>query len=66
MLNLRAGYELERWRVTLDVLNLLDSDDHDIDYFYESQLPGESEPVADLHYHVMEPRTLRLYAGYRF
>ena len=42
-------------------LNLLDSDDHDIDYFYESQLRGESEPVADLHYHVMEPRTLRLY-----
>ncbi|MBK9467016.1 MAG: TonB-dependent receptor [Gammaproteobacteria bacterium] len=66
VLNLRAGYELERWRVTLDVLNLLDSDDHDIDYFYESQLRGESEPVADLHYHVMEPRTLRLYAGYRF
>ena len=26
----------------------------------------DAEPVADLHYHVMEPRTLRLYAGYRF
>ncbi len=66
VLNLRAGYERERWRVALDVLNLLDSDDHDIDYFYDSQLPGEPAPVADFHYHVMEARALRLYASYLF
>lgn len=66
VLNIRAGYEQEHWRVALDVLNLLDSDDHDIDYFYESQLADESEPVSDLHYHVMEPRAVRIYASHLF
>lgn len=66
VLNLRVGYEREHWHVAMDVLNLLDSDDHDIDYFYESQLAGEPAPVADLHYHVMEARALRLYASYLF
>jgi outer membrane receptor protein involved in Fe transport len=65
-LNLRAGYERGAFRVIVDVLNLLDSDDHDITYWYESRLPNEAEPVADIHYHVMEPRTVRLYLGYLF
>ena len=38
----------------------LDSNDNDNTYFYESRLPGESEPVADRHFHPVEPRTLRL------
>jgi hypothetical protein len=40
--------------------NVLDSRDNDITYFYESRLPGESAPVADRHFHPVEPRTLRL------
>ena len=60
VINLRAGYEQDNWAVKADVLNLLDSDDHDIDYFYESQLQTESEPVEDIHFHVLEPRTVRL------
>jgi hypothetical protein len=39
---------------------VLDSRDNDITYFYESQLPGESAPVEDRHFHPVEPRTLRL------
>ena len=60
VLNLRAGYRWERLTLQLDALNLLDSDDHDIDYYYASRLPGEpAGGIEDLHYHVMEPRTLR-------
>ena len=65
--NLGLGRRLGPWTLRADILNLLDSDDHDIDYFYASRLPGETEAgVEDLHYHVLEPRTVRLTAGYRF
>ncbi|MBQ0760450.1 MAG: TonB-dependent receptor [Zhongshania sp.] len=66
--NLRAGYRLANWVIKADVLNLTDSDDHDIDYFYASRLAGEPSGVDtdDIHYHVIEPRTVRLSVGYRF
>ncbi|MED5440844.1 MAG: TonB-dependent receptor [Pseudomonadota bacterium] len=66
VVNLQAGYSQANWSVRGEVLNLLDSDDHDIDYLYESQLPGESEPVEDIHYHVLEPRTVRVSLAYHF
>jgi outer membrane receptor protein involved in Fe transport len=46
--------------LTLDVFNLFDREVNDIQYFYESQLPGEAAPVADRHLHPAEPRSLRL------
>ncbi len=46
--------------VTLDVFNLGNRKVNDIQYFYESQLPGETAPVADRHVHPAEPRTVRL------
>ncbi|MCG8671857.1 MAG: TonB-dependent receptor [Pseudomonadales bacterium] len=66
--NLRAGYKMEQWAIRADLLNLTDSDDHDIDYFYESRLGSEPSGAAveDLHYHVIEPRTLRLSVSYIF
>ena len=66
VVNLRAGYRWDNWTARADVLNLLDSDDHDIDYYYASQLPGEVAPVEDLHYHVLEPRTVRVSLSYQF
>ncbi|MEZ5570099.1 MAG: TonB-dependent receptor [Halioglobus sp.] len=67
MVNLALGYGTGSWQVQLDALNLLDSDDHDIDYFYASRLPGEAaEGIEDIHYHVFEPRQLRLYLSYSF
>ncbi len=67
VVNLRAGYRLHRWTAKVDVLNVLDSNDHDIDYFYASRLPGEpGGGVEDIHYHILEPRTVRLYLGYTF
>ncbi len=46
--------------LTLDVFNLTDRRVDDIQYFYESRVPGEADAVADRHVHPAEPRTLRL------
>lgn len=66
--NLRAGYSQSDWSFKADILNITDSNDHDIDYFYPSRLSTEASSVAsdDIHYHVIEPRTLRLSASYRY
>ncbi len=65
--NLRVGYRLgPNAELTLDVFNLLDRRVSDIQYFYESQLVGESAPVADLHLHPAEPRSARLTLQLRF
>ena len=66
MTNLRLGYEVsDSIQLSLDLLNLFDSDDHDVEYFYPSQLIGEPGPVDDHHYHVFEPRALRLYLQFQ-
>ena len=46
--------------LTVDVFNLGNRQVNDIQYFYESQLPGEAAPVADRHVHPAEPRTVRI------
>lgn len=56
----------KRLSVALAAYNVFDSDDNDITYFYESQLPGEAAPVEDRHFHPVEPRTLRLTVETRF
>jgi outer membrane receptor protein involved in Fe transport len=59
--NLRVGRKLGRdAELTLDVFNLLDRRVNDIEYFYESRLPGEDASRFDRHVHPAEPRTLRL------
>jgi outer membrane receptor protein involved in Fe transport len=59
--NLRLSRRLGRdSELTLDVFNLFDRRANDIEYFYESQVRGETAPVADRHLHPAEPRTLRL------
>jgi outer membrane receptor protein involved in Fe transport len=60
LVNVEAGYRFNRhWSAFLTVFNLFDVEDNDITYFYESQLPGEATPVEDIHFHPVEPRTLR-------
>jgi hypothetical protein len=67
LVNLEAGYTYKNLRAQVDVLNLFDSHRHDIDYLYVSRLPGEpAEGVADVHFHPVEPRTVRFYLTYRF
>ncbi|MDQ3145297.1 MAG: TonB-dependent receptor [Pseudomonadota bacterium] len=61
LVNLRAGREWGRFGAFFDVFNLLDSKDHDVDYFYASRLPEEpAEGVEDIHYHVFQPRSVRV------
>jgi outer membrane receptor protein involved in Fe transport len=58
--NARAGYRRNNWELAFECLNLLDRDDNDIEYFYESRLPYEMAGVADIHLHPAEPRTFRV------
>lgn len=59
-LNLGAGYEWDRFRFALTVINLLDSDDSDIEYYFPSKLdPGPGAPVEDVHLHPVAPRQVR-------
>jgi hypothetical protein len=47
--------------------NALDSQDHDIDYHFPSRLQDEPPGGADdVHFHVLEPRALRLSLRYAF
>jgi len=61
LVNLEAGYHItDNIQVSAALFNVFDSRDNDITYLYESQLPGEAEPVTDIHFHPVEPRTFRL------
>ncbi|MFQ6370472.1 TonB-dependent receptor [Shewanella sp. YIC-542] len=67
LVNLSLGYGYRDWDVKAEILNLFDSNEHDIDYWYASRLPGEAaDGVEDLHYHPVEPRMLRLSISYRY
>src|SRR5215471_15597913 len=67
LVNLEAGYKYKNIVAQVDVLNLFNSSDHDIDYFYVSRLPGEpKDGVPDIHFHPVEPRTVRFYLTYKF
>jgi len=60
--SLRVGYKInDNLRVALDVFNLFDRKGSDIDYYYASRLKGEpAGGVNDIHFHPVEPRTLRV------
>ncbi len=61
LLNAQAIYQLSSaWSLGLEVMNLTDSRDNDITYFYESQLASEAQPYEDIHFHPVEPRSVRL------
>jgi hypothetical protein len=62
LVSLRVAYALTpRLRVAIDVFNALDSEASDIDYFYESRLPGErADGIGDVHFHPVEPRSIRI------
>lgn len=62
LVNAEIGCRVARnWRIKVDVFNLFDRQDSDIDYFYASRLPGEPEGgVDDIHFHPVEPFTLRV------
>lgn len=63
--NLRIGYLRDRLHAAVDILNLFDSSDNDITYFYESQPMGLA-PAEDFHFHPLEPLTARAHITWMF
>ncbi|MDJ0939924.1 MAG: TonB-dependent receptor [Woeseiaceae bacterium] len=67
LVNASLGYRWDRAELRLDAFNLLDSNDDDIAYYYASRLAGESAAgIEDVHFHPLEPRSLRLSLAYRW
>jgi hypothetical protein len=66
MVNGTVGYRRKNWEAAVDCLNILNRADNDIEYYYDSQLPGEGAPVSDVHLHPVEPRMFRFRVTYRF
>lgn len=64
----RIGYAVSRsTRISLDVFNLLDRKASDVDYLYSSRLRGEpAEGIDDIHFHPVEPRSVRLTLAHNF
>lgn len=61
LLNLSIGATMLGTRLTASVLNAGNARSSDVQYFYTSRLAGESgSGVADVHFHPVEPRMLRL------
>lgn len=69
LVNLQVGYAFNsKWKLTVDVFNLLDRKANDIEYFYESRLRGEAinpDPALnggynDIHLHPAQPVSLRV------
>ncbi len=67
VVNLGVDYKPDNWQFGLDVLNIFDSNDSDIEYFYASRLNGEpAAGIEDRHFHPIEPRMLRFQVKYLF
>jgi len=60
LVNVGVNYTLRSLEFRLDLFNALNSGDADISHYYASRLNGEPpEGVDDVHFHPLEPRTLR-------
>lgn len=68
IVNFRLAYALDDIQFKADILNLFDSNDHDIDYFYASRLANEpaNSEIEDVHFHVLTPRAIRLSVSMQF
>lgn len=65
LVNATVGYRMKDWEFAVDCLNLLNRQDQDISYFYESRAPGQLA-ANDVHMHPIEPRMFRMRVTYRF
>ncbi|HJV42367.1 TonB-dependent receptor [Caulobacter sp.] len=60
LINALLAQDLGRASLMIEILNLTNGKKDDIAYFYASRLQGErSEGVDDVHFHPVEPRTVR-------
>jgi len=60
LVNAGISKDLGNFKIGLEILNLLDAEDYDMVYYYESQLAAEAAPVEDIHFHPVHPQTFVL------
>ena len=61
IVNGEVGYQFtNRVRLVAEGFNLFNSKVSDIDYFFESRLQNEPDPVEDIHFHAAIPRSGRV------
>ncbi len=64
MLNGAVRYQInERWKATVEVLNLLGRADQDVAYYSQS---SATNGAAEIHFHPVEPCQFRLSVTGRF
>lgn len=69
LFELNTGYECKRWKAGLELLNMFNSNGHDIDYYYGTALktdpgfpfPPGSNGVNDINFKRLEPFEARVY-----
>lgn len=61
-----GGREWGRFGAFIEIFNVLNSRDHDVDYFYASRLTGEPTGGVEDIYHVFQPRSVRANLRYSF
>jgi len=67
VVNLRGAWKPKQFEVYAELLNVLNSHDKDIGYYYESYIPSfDAEPVDGRLSRVVEPRTLQVGVKYKF
>ena len=67
VVNARVAWKPRNLEIYGELLNVLNSRDKDIAYYYESYIPGyDARPVEGRLSRVVEPRTLRLGVKYSF
>ena len=65
--NARLGYKFGQFELAADLLNIFNSKDKEIEYFYASRLQGEPlGGVENRHFKAVEPRQLRISASMKF
>ena len=67
LLNFRLGRTFPNGLLlAAEVFNLLNNAVSDVDYYYESRLPGEIRSMEDVHFHPAEKRSVRLEVSWRY
>ena len=62
LVNGQVGYQIgERWRISAELLNLLNRRDHDIDYAYQSRITPAAAPTFTDVFHPVEPAQVRFW-----
>ena len=60
LFNARVGYVFDNGvKLQLDGFNIFNAQAQQVAYFYRSQLRGEAAAVNDVHFHPVEPLSLR-------